>query len=261
MTQPNFPPPQIFAPARREARRLRLVALQKRPDAPRYILDEMIGDIEDTLDFLRFAPATALVIGDWTGTLALRLGARGIAVTSVDPAGLGGLQRIDEEQPLGLGQFDLIASLGTLDTLNDLPGALIHLRHALAKGGLMLASFMGAGSLPVLREIMLAADADRPAARLHPMVDVRAGGQLLQRTGFARPVVNTQKIPVSFRSLAGLLADLRAQGLGNVLAQYGPPLGKAAMARAHAAFAAQAETQDGRVTEIFEILTLSGWRE
>jgi hypothetical protein len=37
----------------------------------------------------------------------------------------------------------------------------------------------------------------------------------------------------------------------------GAPLGKAALARARAAFTALAE--DGRVTETFEILTLSGW--
>ena len=40
----------------------------------------------------------------------------------------------DEEQPYAQTGFDFIASLGTLDTLNDLPGALIHIRQALAPG-------------------------------------------------------------------------------------------------------------------------------
>ena len=61
-------------------------------------------------------------------------------------------------------------------------------------------------------------------------------------------------------ALAALIADLRAQGLGNALARPAAPLGKAALARAEAAFRAQGDA-GGRVTEHFEILTLSGWRE
>jgi SAM-dependent methyltransferase len=164
-----------------------------------------------------------------------------------------------DEAPLPRGGYGLIAALGTLDTVNDLPGALVHLRRALAPGGLLIAEFMGAGSLPRLRAAMLEADGDRPAARLHPMVDVRAGGQLLQRVGIDRPVVDSRGLDVRYSGLAPLLADLRAQGLGNVLAQSAPPLGKAARAEAERAFRAQADAA-GRITEHFEILTLSGWR-
>ena len=46
---------------------------------------------------------------------------------------------------------------------------------------------------------------------------------------------------------------------GAVLAQRGPVLGKAAYARALAAF--DNATEDSRVTERFEILTLSGWKK
>jgi hypothetical protein len=104
---------------------------------------------------------------------------------------------------------------------------------------------------------MFSADADRPAPRLHPMVDIRAAAQLLQRTGWAEPVADSRTLRVAYRSLDRLLADLRDQGLGNVLASLGPPLGKAALERARAAFIDGADTE-GRVVESFEILTLSG---
>ena len=136
----------------------------------------------------------------------------------------------DEERPFAETGFDLVASLGTLDTVNDLPGALLHMRGALAPGGLMIASFMGAGSLPALRGAMLAADGDRPA-----------------------PVIDSRPLDVRFSSLESLLSDLRAQALGNVLADPGPPLGKAGLERAREAF------PPGTI-ERFEILTLSGWR-
>lgn len=247
-------PPRIFSPQRRIAARRRALALQKHPDAPHYVLDDMIEDVEERLSFLRFAPRRALVIGEWTGQLAAAFRARGIEVIEADPA-----TGFDEEAPFPFENFDLIASLGTLDTVNDLPGALVHIRKALAKGGMMIASFLSAGSLPALRTIMLAADGDRPAPRLHPVVDVRAGGQLLQRTHFADPVIDQRPLNVGFRSFGRLIGDLRAQGMSNVLADRGPSLGKEALTRARQAFSAQ--SVDGRVAERFEILTLSGWNK
>lgn len=247
--RPPAPPPLIFAPARRLAVRRRMLALQQRPDAPRYLMTDMTEDVIERLAFLRNSPARALVIGDWSGTLAGHLRASGAAVTEAEPA-----CGFAEEAPFPFGPFDFIASLGTLDTVNDLPGALIHLRGALAPGGLMLASFPGAGSLPALRAAMLAADGPRPAPRIHPQVDVHAGGQLLQRAGLADPMSDSRALEVRFSSLNALVADLRAQGLGNVLARCGPPLGKTALAQARAAFG-------GPTLEMFEILTLSGWKK
>lgn len=230
-------------------RRLQLV-----PDAARYLADDMAEDLLERLGFLRHRPARALVVGDVAGRMAAALAAEGVEVTRGDPAPAPGEHEIVEEQPLAGGPFDLVASLGTLDTVDDLPGALVHIRRALAPGGLMLASFPGAGSLPRLRAALLAADGDRPAPRLHPQVDVRAGGQLLQRCGFADPVIDSRTLAVRFADLDRLVADLRAQGLGNVLARPGPPLTRAALARARAAFGE-------RVEEYFEILTLTGWRQ
>lgn len=246
-------PPVIFSKFRRTAARARMLRLQQAADAPRYLVEDMAEDVLERLSFLRFEPKIALVIGDYSRALSGVLTARGVKVSQAEPA-----RGFDEEMPFPDPGYDLIASLGTLDTVNDLPGALIHIRNAMAPGGMMIASFAGAGCLPALRQAMLAADADRPAPRLHPMVDVRAGGQLLQRTGFADPVIDSRPLDVGFRSLERLVADLRAQGLSNVLADPGPPPGKAALARARDAFAAQAT--DGRIVERFEILTLSGWR-
>jgi SAM-dependent methyltransferase len=246
-------PPRIFAPERRRAVRRRIASRQALPDAARFVLADMAEDVLERLAFVRHEPGKALVIGDWTGTLAAALERQGGEVTAADPLTL------DEERPLPAAGFDLIASLCTLDTVNDLPGALIHIREALAPGGRAIASFVGAGSLPHLRRAMLAADAERPAARLHPMVDIRAAAALLQRAQWAEPVADSRTLSVSYRSLDRLVADLRDQGLGHVLASVAPPLGKAALERARAAFLANAGP-DGRVVESFEIVTLSGRR-
>jgi SAM-dependent methyltransferase len=240
-------PPKIFSTKRRKAARRRLLEQAQR-DA--FLLDDMVDDIIERLAFLRHEPKRSLVFGDASFRLGHHLDPDGGSVFEADIVGYFDHLELDLEQPLPYGPYDLIAVLGLLDTVNDLPGALIHIRQALAPGGRAIASFVGAGSLPTLRRLMLAADGERPAARVHPMVDVRAGAQLLQRAGWADPVADSRTVTVAYRSLERLLADLRAQGLGNVLASRAPPPGKAGLERARQAFAAEVET--------FEILTLSG---
>jgi SAM-dependent methyltransferase len=246
-------PPIIFSPARRLAARRRMLKAQRASDAPRYLLDDMIEDVLERLAFLRHEPRRVLLIGDVDGVLATSLEAASAQVLSVEPG-----HGFTEERPYPDANFDLIASLGTLDTVNDLPGALVHMRDALAPGGLLIASFPGAGSLPALRAAMLAGDGERPASRMHPMVDVRAGAQLLQRTGFADPVADSRHLDVAFRSFQQAVQDLRAQGLTNVLLDRGPSLSKAGGTRSAQAYADAAV--EGRTIDRFELVTLSGWR-
>jgi len=243
--------PTIFSASRRVMRLKRASARQSAPTAARFILDDIIEDIVERLAFLRHQPARAAVLGDSTGVLARALAVDGCNV--IDPSDL------DLESPWPVEGFDLIAVIGLLDAVNDLPGALIHIRNALAPGGLMIASFVGGASLVTLRAAMLAAEPDRPAARMHPLVDPRAAPQLLQRAGFKDPVVDTHTVQVRYSLLATLVDDLRDQGLGSALADTTAPLGKGARARAQVNFAARADA-GGKTPETFEIITLTGRR-
>jgi SAM-dependent methyltransferase len=194
---------------------------------------------------MQFEAEKALVVGDVAGTLA-----------SSSFAQLG---EFDEETPSDFEQFDVFAHVLGLGSVNDLPGALVHARNALREGGLFIAGFPGSGSLPKLRQIVLEADAERPAARMHPLVDNRAGTALLERAGFARQVVDSYPLKVRFSSLGRLVSDLRDHGLTRTLTSPVPPLTRAWLTRAERAFDAMREG-DGKVTETFEILVLTGWR-
>lgn len=249
MSQPNVP--RIFNPQRAARRFHRAITRQDMAGAARFIADDMIEDVTERLAFLRQTARRALVLGDRTGELASQLRAQG---ASVEAHGI-----IDIESPLASSGFDTIAVLGLLDAVNDLPGALIHLRHAAAPGGLIIASFVAGQSLPTLRAAMMAAEPDRPAARIHPLVDHRAAPQLLQRAGWKAPVVDSHTLTVRYAGLDRLVADLRDEGLGNALARSATPLGKAALARARTAFAERADA-DGKTSETFEIVTLTGRR-
>ena len=240
--------PQIFDERRRRARYERAVSRQDRKDAARWLLDAMAEDVVERLGFLRWEGSKPLLSG---------LGGAEVALALDHPATCAA---IDFSQPIAGGPFDLIVSLGELDTVNDLPGALLHLRNALAPGGLLLAAMPGAGSLPQLRQAMLTADDSRPAARIHPQIDSRAASALLQRAGFARQVVDQHGLTVRYRSLGTLLGDLRDQGLGSVLADRAPSLARMARDEAERAFAVQADA-DGKVSERFEILTMTAWKD
>lgn len=240
--------PQIFDERRRSARYRRALARQRRPDAARWLLDAMAEDVIERLGFLR-----------WEGERVLISGLGGEAVAAAlrqTPAAVP----LDFTQPIAGGPFNLIVSLGELDTVNDLPGALIHLRHALAPGGLLIAAMLGAGSLSQLRRAMLAADADRPSARIHPQIDSRAASGLLQRAGFIRQVVDDHAISARYSTIDRLIGDLRDQGQTSALADQAVMLDRASLERARRAFADGPDAH-GKTCESFEIVTLTAWKD
>ena len=253
-------------PFDRALRRLRRARAAGRCDEADYLHRRAADEILERLDLVKRDFRRALDLGCGGGYLAARLRERGIETVAADPAfafaaAVGGVQCDEDRLPFGDGSFDLVVSVGVLDSVNDLPGALILIRRALKPDGLFLGAFAGAGSLARLKAAMLAGDASEGGAapRVHPQIDVRAAGDLLTRAGFALPVVDVESIDVRFSSLSRLVSDLRAMGATNVLAgRSRRPIGRYGLAAAIAAFEAGAEA-DGKVTERFEILHLLGW--
>jgi NADH dehydrogenase [ubiquinone] 1 alpha subcomplex assembly factor 5 len=227
----------------------------------------MADDILERLDLVTRPFERALDLGCADLYLTTRLRARGLDVVAADAgprwAKMADGVCCDEDRlPFAEGSFDLIVSAGALDTVNDLPGALVQIRRALRPDGLFLGAFVGAGSLPRLKTAMLAADEAEGApasAHVHPQIDVRAAGDLLGRAGFALPVVDSERLTVRYSSLDRLVADLRAMGATNMLAARARrPLGRIGRVAAIASFQAEAEA-DGKTAERFEILHLVGW--
>jgi SAM-dependent methyltransferase len=231
-----------------------------------YLHRRAADELLERLDLVQRPFADALDLGCGHGYLTDRLRARGLRVTPADAgplfaAAAGGLNCDEDRLPFPPASFDLIVSVGVLDTVNDLPGALLLIRRALRPDGLFLAAFTGAGSLPALRRAMRAAEdaqGGQASPRIHPQIDVRAAGDLLGRAGFALPVADVDGVTVRFSSLPRLVGDLRGMGATNILGQRGRPLGRLGLAAAIADFRAQADP-DGKTAERFEILSLSGW--
>jgi hypothetical protein len=95
-------------------------------------------------------------------------------------------------------------------------------------------------------------------AHVHPRIEPAGLSSLLTSAGFAMPVVDVDRVQVTYKSLWDLVRDLRAMGATNLLsARSRLPLSRSAAAAAAEQFSAGA--RDGRVTELFEILHFAAW--
>ena len=168
----------------------------------------------------------------------------------------------EEALPLAEGSLDLIVSLLMLQWTNDLPGALTQIRRALKPDGLFLGAVIGGESLTELRQALAEAEIETlggMSPRVAPMADVKALGGLLQRAGFALPVVDLDRVTLTYEHPLRLLADLRAMGATNALAdRHKRPLPRATLFRALEIYT-ERFSQDGRITATIDIVHLSGW--
>ncbi len=168
-----------------------------------------------------------------------------------------------EALPFRPQSFDLVLSNLDLHWANDLPGALLQLRHVLKPDGLLLAALWGGDTLHELRRALLEAElAEEGGAspRVSPFADVRDLGMLLQRAGFALPVVDSDTIEVTYGDALALMRDLRAMGETNAVSERRRGFTRrATLARAAAIYQELSGRPDGRIPASFQLITLTAW--
>jgi NADH dehydrogenase [ubiquinone] 1 alpha subcomplex assembly factor 5 len=241
-------PPQIFSTRRRMALRARALN-GNLPDS--FLYAHMIDELRARLAFVRRDFDRALFAGPIALSAERVLAERQCEIVAAPLLN-------EEAVPYPPESFDLIICAATLDSVNDLPGALIQMRRALRPDGLFLATLFGSGSLGTLKAAMLRADGDAASPHIHPQIDVRVAADLLTRTGFALPVCDLDTLSVRYGDWRTLVADLRAAGIGNALAGDRHYAGRDYPARLDAAWGALADNK-GKVEECFNLLQLSGW--
>jgi SAM-dependent methyltransferase len=170
----------------------------------------------------------------------------------------------DEERlPFADASLDLVVSTLGLHWTNDVVGALIQIRRALKPDGLFVGAILGGVTLTELRQSLVAAESEilgGAGSRVSPFADARDAAGLLDRAGFVQPVADVDSVTVTYDHPLKLLADLRAMGETNILADRHPkPLTRALLDRTFAIYAERFAGPDGRVAATFEIITLTGW--
>jgi SAM-dependent methyltransferase len=168
-----------------------------------------------------------------------------------------------ETLPIAKAKMGLIVSPLSMQLVNDLPGLLVQIRMALQPDGLFLAALPGTGTLSELRDCLLQAETELTGGvspRIIPFADVRDCGALLQRAGFALPVIDGETYTVRYDTMFDLMKDLRLMGMGNPLAARSrKPATRQLFAHAAQLYADRYADPDGRIRATFRVLYLSGW--
>ncbi len=265
-------PPSLFD---RSLHRRRLDRAAPRYAAADFLKGRAAQDVVERLEAIMRNFPVAVDLGARTGAfrraLALSDAAARVGLlieTDLSAAMLAGRDgprvQLDEERlPFADASLDLAVSALALHWANDLPGALIQLRRALKPDGLFLGAILGGSSLTELRQALTAAEAeltDGAGLRVAPFADTFDAAALLQRAGFALPVADIDRVRVRYEHPLRLIADLRAMGETNALADRARrPLSRAVLARACEIYAERFSEPDGRVVATFDIITLTGW--
>lgn len=158
---------------------------------------------------------------------------------------------------------DLVISILDLHSVNDLPGTLVQIKRLLKPDGLFIGCLLGGETLYELRESLMQTEmtlSSGASPRVAPFADTKQMGELLQRAGFALPVVDSEIIRVSYQTMFNLMADLRGMGEANTLVartkNFTPP---GFFTKAAEYYQRSFAEDDTRVTASFEVIFLIGW--
>jgi SAM-dependent methyltransferase len=268
--------PKVFDRSLLRARRARALAL----GPATFLIERVASDLADRLAAILRRFDRAVDLGTPTDAARAVLVASGkvgtvIAVDALasrfpqtqgrarEGAAAAAIAADEEILPFADASLDLVVSALALQFVNDLPGTLIQVRRALKPDGLLLAALIGGETLTELRQAFAAAEADIEGGvspRVAPFIDVRAGGALLQRAGFALPVADVDRLTVRYASPIALLHDLRRMGASNALVERARrPLRRATLTRMAEIYRERFADADGRIRATFDVVWLSGW--
>jgi SAM-dependent methyltransferase len=237
-----------------------------------FLLERVADDFELRLQALARSFDTVADIGTFGPHAALKLVASQRFKQIIRQAplaevlGTGAWQNIIGETslvPFAPQSLDAVISLLAFQWIDDLPGLLIQIKRALKADGLLIACLLGGQTLHELRESFARAEIECEGGlspRVSPFADLRDIGALMQRAGFALPVVDTETITVRYQTPLALFADLRAMGGTNALIERRKtPLRRKTLLRALEIYAENYSDADGRIRATFECLWVSGW--
>ena len=240
-----------------------------------FLFKEVAERLADRLDDVTRRFPVALDLGCHGGTLATTLRGRGgiesLVQCDLSPAmanvaagnGRPTLVADEEALPFAPARFDAVLGVLSLHWVNDLPGALIQIRQALRPDGLFLAAMLGGETLRELRAALMEAEiAEEGGAgpRVSPFADARDAGHLLQRAGFALPVVDVDTITVTYPNALALMRELRGMGESNAVEERRRGASRrATLLRAAAIYEAGFAGEDGRLPATFQVIMLTAW--
>jgi len=197
-------------------------------DAGAALAQEVASRVLERLEPMRMQPARVLDLGSGTGAVARAIQSRypQAQVVALDfslrmlrtgfarrpfwsawrRAAPQPLCAQMEQLPLAGGAFDMVCGNLALEWSGEPEVVMGEVLRVLRRGGLFMFSTAGPDTLAELRGAL-------PAAPVpHPLADMHDVGDALVRAGFADPVMDMERITLTYPDVRALLAELRAVG-------------------------------------------------
>ncbi|KMN37496.1 MULTISPECIES: malonyl-ACP O-methyltransferase BioC [Chromobacterium] len=161
-----------------------------------------------------------------------------------------------ERLPLADASVDMIWSSLAIQWVNVPDKVFAEFRRVLKPEGMLMFSTLGPDTLHELRDAF--AGIDR-ATHVNQFIDMHDLGDALMRAGFAEPVMDMEKIVLTYGRARDVMADLKAIGAHNATSGRGRGLmGKHAWQRVEAAY--EDRRRDGKLPATYEVVYGHAWK-
>jgi malonyl-CoA O-methyltransferase len=199
-------------------------------DAAAAVQGEIRTRMLERLDIVRLQPTTVLDLGAGTGHASRELKRRypSAQVIALDSS-LAMLRASAPQQrflrrfapvcgdahrlPVRSQSFDLVLSNLLLEWCHEPDAVFGEVARVLRPKGLFTFTTVGPDTLKEVRELWRGVD---PFTHVHRFIDMHDFGDALLRAGFAEPVMDTERLTVTYRDLSTLLDEIRGSGARNI---------------------------------------------
>jgi malonyl-CoA O-methyltransferase len=241
-------------------------------DASAAVQAEIRTRLLERLDVVRLQPTAVLDLGAGTGHASRDLKRRypSAQVVAVDSS-LSMLRESARQQrflrrfapvcadaqllPLRSRSFDLVVSNLLIEWCHDPDAVFAEAARVLRPQGLFTFTTVGPDTLKEVRELWRGID---PFTHVHRFIDMHDFGDALVRAGFAEPVMDTERLTVTYSDLSALVAEIRGSGARNIA--QGRPRGLTGRARGAAVRSRSAElTRNGPLKVSVEVIHGHAW--
>jgi malonyl-CoA O-methyltransferase len=160
-----------------------------------------------------------------------------------------------EALPLADASVDVVFSNATFQWCNDIHKAFAECLRVLRPGGLLMFSTFGPDTLHELREAWSAADG---FSHVSPFLDMHDVGDALMRVRFADPVIDAERLTVTYERVRDLMRDLKILGAHNATSDRPRGLtGRRRLAAVEQAY--EVHRRDGRLPASYEVVYGHAW--
>jgi malonyl-CoA O-methyltransferase len=237
------------------------------------VLQARVGDeVLQRLDFFKLSPSVVVDIGAGTGRVTGELKRRykraNVVALDIAPGMLrearkhmklfrrfervcGDVRRL----PFADASIDIAVSNLMLQWCDDLDTAFREIRRVLKPDGLFTFTTFGPDTLRELRRAWAAAD---DYSHVNTFIDMHDIGDALVRAGLTEPVLDIERMTLTYKDVLALMRDLKVIGAHNVTAGRARGLtGRGTLRRVEAAY--ETSRRDGLLPATYEVVYGAAW--